>query len=153
LFAEIGLDQELLLDFIEVGLFIPLFNELRSLSCVQLLSLFMLVRVDELSAIDFRFLNAVIFRMPLRKPELLLFSTSDEIASAVCDCGTNLSDTIEDCVTGRCSLEAHEVGAVDCDCMEACLLKSDAMVEAESEEVMPSISVVTWSGRSPRSWT
>lgn len=93
---------------------------------------------------DFLFLKPVIMRKPFRKPDPvdpLLESISEMIEGAFDKVG-ECSERRVDFVTGRRSLEEQDVGAVDSERMELLRLGTDAIVLADSEDVMPSISAV-----------
>ena len=112
--ADGGCDHELLLDLTDEGLFMSM--ERFSLMLASA-SLRMLVRVEEARATDLLLRNPAIFRNPLLHGEFLFFSASDSTEVGSESVGDR-SQTYEDCVAGRCSLDAQEVGEVDCDCME-----------------------------------
>jgi hypothetical protein len=95
------------------------------------------------------FRPAILFRRPFRKPELRFLCVSD-VKDGVSKPWAERPDLIEDCVLGRCSLDEQDVGAVDWDSSEECLLESDSIVVAESEDIMPSISALIGGSSIPR---
>lgn len=135
------MDHELLLptDLADPGLFIPLGTDTLSSSLILRMLPDIPEGAEEDAAIDLRFLNPAIFRIPLRKLELLLFSVSDIIDDGDGAGGDPLEVT-EERVAGLCTLEEHEVGAVDWERIELCLFDSVSSVVAEKEEAMISIS-------------
>lgn len=98
------------------------------------------VDIGDEALLDLRFLKAAILRIPLRKPELRLFSMSDIVDGDEEGGGGDSFEIADERVTGRCSLEEHEVGAVDWESIEPCLFDAVSIVVADNEEAMRSTS-------------
>lgn len=133
-------DHELLLDFSEIGLC----REYRLAPALSI-RLFILLTVEVSNMTDFLFLKPVIMRKLFRKPDPVdprLESISEMIEGAFDSVG-ELSEWRVDLVTGRRSLEEQDVGAVDSEMMELLRCVSEAIVIADSEDEMPSISAGT----------
>jgi hypothetical protein len=80
-------------------------------------SLLILVNVGDASAVDLLFRKPAIFRNPLLSGEFLFLSSSDANGGEV-ECEGDRSEVYEVRVARRCTLEAHDVGAEDCDWIE-----------------------------------
>lgn len=116
-------------------------------------SLSMLVKDDEPPTTkDRRFLKPVIFFNPLRSPEYLFFSMSDSIEGTT-EADGLFDDRLDRLVPGLCSLDAQDVGAVDCDMMEPRLVGSEETVVADKDDVILSTLFAICDGDIPRSWT
>ena len=108
--AKAGRDHDPLADLLDRGLLMSI--ETSSLSIASA-SLLMLVRVEEAGKPpDLFFPKPAIFRRP-RLIEEFFFASLSETRERISGLGGERSETREERVAGRCSLEAHEVGAVD----------------------------------------
>lgn len=112
-----------------------------------------LVRLDvdgEVVVAGFRLRKAVIFKNPLLIPECLFLFVSDG-AEGTSELAAAVDEPAETLVLNRYSLDAQEVGGVDCDCMEPCFGSEDKVV-AEMEEVSFCAARATVSSDTPKAW-
>ena len=138
-------------DLIDPEPFSGLAIELLSGLLLTSASLLTLRNEDEARANDLLFrLKLAIFRNPLRNPEYLFFSMSDKMDGRT-ELASGVADRVDKLVPGLCSLDAHEVGAVDCDVTELWFVGSEAIVVADKDELMASRLVVIWEGNKPSS--